>query len=364
MAEGTEPIKITSSDLTSQRVEEFVAQQQAGRQGMAVGALPPPTPFWLSPIFYLGLAGALGALSGWGIIEPFFDDGERTAGHLVAAMLFFPTIGGLIGLFIGAAEGIVSRNLAKGALGGVIGLGVGFAGGFLSAIVAGFVYGLIHIIGAISGLINPHEVQRVGLRGTAFLLQVMARSMAWAAAGVTVGLGQGIAMKSSKMVWTGLLGGTLGGAIGGLFFDPVNRILAGPMLDKYVEPSRAIGVMCVGLMAGMFVGLVEHFAKEAWLLMAAGPLAGKQFVLYKNPTTLGSSPKCDVYLFKDPEIEPRHAQIHKVGVHYELEDCGSAAGGYVNNIPIKRQRLQDGDRIVLGKTVFQYSERAKEKAGA
>ncbi len=365
MADEAGPIKITTGDLSSPKVEEFVAQQQAGRQGIGVGALPPPTPFWLSPVFYLGIAGMIGAFAGWAIIEPYFSDGEdEGASELLANLLFFPAIGGLIGLFIGAAEGIVARNLVKGFLGGAIGLGVGFVGGFVSFFAASLVYGLLLGIGGAAGLIDPHEIQRVGFRGATLLLLVTARSLAWAIAGLTVALGQGIAMKSGKMVWTGLLGGTLGGAIGGLFFDPVNRVLAGPMLDKYAEPSRAIGVMCVGLMAGVFVGLVEHFAKEAWLLMVAGPLAGKQFVLYKNPTTLGSSPKCDVYLFKDPEIEPRHAQIHKVGVSYEIEDCGSSAGVYVNNIPIKRQRLQDGDRIVLGQTAFQYSERAKEKTGA
>jgi len=363
--DGSDPIKITTGDLTSPKVEEFVAQQQAGRQGIGVGALPPPTPFWLSPVFYLGIAGMVGAFTGWALIEPFTVDGDaETTGEAIADYLFFATVAGTLGLFIGAAEGIVSRNLVKGLLGGVIGLGVGFVGGFLSEQVANIAYGLIQVLGFATGLMDAREIQRVGFRGMTLLLLVFARSIGWAIAGVTVALGQGIAMRSGKMVWTGVLGGMLGGAIGGLFFDPVNRILAGPMLDRYAEPSRAIGVACVGLMAGVFVGLVEHFAKEAWLLMVAGPLAGKQFVLYKNPTTLGSSPKCDVYLFKDPEIEPRHAQIHKVGVSYEIEDCGSAAGVYVNNIPVKRQRLQDGDRIVLGQTAFQYSERAKEKAGA
>lgn len=94
-----------------------------------------------------------------------------------------------------------------------------------------------------------------------------------------------------------------------------------------------------------------------------GPLAGRQFVLYKNPRTLGSSPKCDVYLFKDAARKPRHAP-HKVVVYDEINCSGSTSGVYVNDVPVKRQRLQDGDRVALGQTVFQCSERAKEEAGA
>ena len=49
------------------------------------------------------------------------------------------------------------------------------------------------------------------------------------------------------------------------------------------------------------------------LLMKAAPLSGKQFVVHRNPTVLGSAPKADVYLFKDESVEPRHALIHDRG---------------------------------------------------
>jgi hypothetical protein len=360
--EDKEVIRISAHDLADPRVDDIVAQQQAGRMLGLGRQAAPATPFWLTPTFYLAVAGALGAFCGWGMIEPFFVDGDdETSGNVAATVLFFPTIGGMIGLFIGATEGMMSRNLVKGLLGGGIGLAVGFAGGFVSMFAANIIMTLMVTVGAGVTGVTEAQIEARGIRGAFFLSLVMARSLAWAVAGLTVGLGQGIAMRSGKLVTNGLLGGMLGGAVGGLFFDPVCRVLAGPKLDEFGEPSRAIGVTCVGAMAGLFVGLVEHFAKEAWLLMVAGPLAGKQFVVYKNPTSLGSSPKCDVYLFKDPAIEPRHALIHKVGVHYEIEDCGSSAGTRVNDGPVKRQRLQDGDRIQLGDTLFLYSERARER---
>ena len=76
----------------------------------------------------------------------------------------------------------------------------------------------------------------------------------------------------------------------------------------------------IGLSVGLFVGLVEGWTKTAWLLMRAGPLAGKQFVMFRDTTVLGSSPKAEVYLFKDEAIEPRHALIYNRGGRFEIED--------------------------------------------
>jgi pSer/pThr/pTyr-binding forkhead associated (FHA) protein len=91
--------------------------------------------------------------------------------------------------------------------------------------------------------------------------------------------------------------------------------------------------------------------------MRKGPLAGKQFILFKDTTVLGSSPKAEVYLFKDDAIEPRHAVIYNRGGRFELEDCRTPDGTYINGIPVKRQVLRAGDQIVLGKTVLEFSLR-------
>ena len=119
--------------------------------------------------------------------------------------------------------------------------------------------------------------------------------------------------------------------------------------------GRGIGFTIIGLFVGLFVGIVEQWTKSAWLMMKAGPLAGKQFVVFRNPTVLGSSPKADIYLFKDEAIEPRHALIHDRGGRYEIEDMKSADGTYVNGIPVQRQILRAGDQIVLGKTVLEFA---------
>jgi pSer/pThr/pTyr-binding forkhead associated (FHA) protein len=95
--------------------------------------------------------------------------------------------------------------------------------------------------------------------------------------------------------------------------------------------------------------------------MKHGPLAGKQFVLHRDSTVLGSSPRCEIYLFKDPAIEPRHAIIHNRGGRFEIEDCDSPDGTWVNDRRVSgRTWLQSGDEIVLGQTVLEFSLRDTE----
>jgi hypothetical protein len=182
---------------------------------------------------------------------------------------------------------------------------------------------------------------------------MMGRAAAWSIAAIPAGMGQGIALRERKVILNGVVGAVLGGLVGGLLFDPISMLLTSA--DGQAIYSRAVGFAAIGCFVGLFVGLVEGWTKTAWLLMRKGPLAGKQFILFKDTTVLGSSPKADVYLFKDDAIEPRHAQIINRGGRFEIEDCNTPDGTYVNGIPVTSKILQPGDQIVLGKTVLEFS---------
>jgi hypothetical protein len=151
----------------------------------------------------------------------------------------------------------------------------------------------------------------------------------------------------------------LGGLLGGLLFDPIAMIFT--TADGQAATSRAVGFAAIGCLVGLFVGLVEGWTKTAWLMMKKGPLAGKQFIMFKDTTLLGSVPKADIYLFKDDAIEPKHALIYNRGGTFEIEDCHTTDGTYVNGIPITRHRLQHGDQIVMGKTVLEFSVRETDR---
>jgi pSer/pThr/pTyr-binding forkhead associated (FHA) protein len=110
----------------------------------------------------------------------------------------------------------------------------------------------------------------------------------------------------------------------------------------------------VGLATGVGMGLVESALKDRWLYVVAGPLAGKQFILYKSETSIGSRQESDIYLFKDPNILPRHAVISISGARVMLHAEGSVLWA---GQPVHSRVLQDGDLLQLGRYAFRYKEK-------
>jgi hypothetical protein len=240
------------------------------------------------------------------------------------------------------------RNLSRASLCGVVGLGVGFGGGLIAIFAGGFIFAIMLMIAV---QFWDHPRPNAMPTGFALVVLMMGRAAAWAVAAIPAGLGQGLALREKKVILNGIVGGVMGGLLGGFLFDPIALLLQNA---ERATVSRGIGLTIIGISVGLFVGLVEGWTKTAWLLMRAGPLAGKQFVLFRDTTVLGSSPKAEVYLFKDEAIEPRHALIYNRGGRFEIEDCNTRDGTYVNGVPIRRQTLNHGDQVVLGKTVLEF----------
>jgi hypothetical protein len=299
--------------------------------------------------FYLALCSMIGALVGWAPVEPFFSDNSLHELE-IADVLMFPIVTASIGLFLGAAEGLFCRNPGRAAKCGAVGLGIGILGGLVAWLPSEMIYGIgVQMAAQLSGDMGPDDMPT----GLGLFALMVGRAAAWSLAAIPAGMGQGVALRERKVILNGIVGAMLGGLVGGLLFDPIYLLL--PKIGDEAILSRAVGFAVIGGFVGLFVGLVEGWTKTAWLLMQKGPLAGKQFILYKDTTVLGSSPKADVYLFKDGAIEPRHALITNRAGRFEIEDSGTPDGTYVNGIPITQARLNDGDQIVLGSTVLEFS---------
>jgi hypothetical protein len=159
-----------------------------------------------------------------------------------AGFLLFPLIAGFIGLFIGAIDGMICRLPRRALLGGGIGLIVGFTGGFISAIVSGIIYMPFNHFASQEFDITTEKLSTFG-----FVLQVLGRTLAWAVAGMAMGLGQGAALRSKRLLLYGFLGGTLGGMIGGLLFDPINLLLFVSEIPQ-ADLSRLVVFMVIGLL--------------------------------------------------------------------------------------------------------------------
>lgn len=299
-----------------------------------------------------------------GAIRPTQRGGSYgSLGGSYLILLLFPMTAALIAFALLFAEGLTTRNYLRM-------IERSLLGSFLAALFAGLAFIPAAVFMMIGKAVMNAEVRHHSdelmvtareISGTSFVLFLICRSMAWACIGAATGLGMNLVRSTKTQLRNSTVGGALGGAFGGIFFDPIDRwIKVSPFAGS--EMSRLVGLLMVGAAIGLFVALVERLAREAWLRVRTGPLAGKSFILYKTPTIIGNAPASDVYLYKDAEIDPSHAAIHRVGTTYEIEDLGSRMGTEVTGTKIRRKRLASGDQVVIGSTILDFEERQKRTA--
>lgn len=77
---------------------------------------------------------------------------------------------------------------------------------------------------------------------------------------------------------------------------------------------------------------------------------GRVIVLTQRHVVLGRAQECDVRL-ADGNVSRRHAELRQEDATYWLVDLGSTNGTLLNDEPVQRAKLSDGDRITLGETV-------------
>jgi len=295
--------------------------------------------------------------------------GAESRGQLESPLwplvLLFPLTAALIAFGLLFSEGLTTRNWIRMTERSLLGsfLAALFAG--LAIIPAGLILQISdHVLASeVAGHPDALVVTVKEVGAVSFLVFTACRSAAWACIGAATGLGMNLVRSTRTQLRNSVVGGALGGALGGLFFDPIDRFF-GASLFAGAWASRLVGLLAVGLSIGIFVALVERLARDAWLRVRTGPLAGKSFILYKTPTIVGNSPQSDVYLYKDAEIDPSHASIHRIGTTYEIEDMGTRMGTSVGGSKIRRRRLVSGDQIVIGSTILDFEERQKRTPGA
>jgi len=291
--------------------------------------------FLLQGWFYLGAAGLLGALFGWGLCEPGFVDDVMA--HRWGNFLMFPAIVTFMCIGYGVSESLVERSVLKAVLRGLLALPLGVVLGFIFEFVANIIYSL--------GLNVCAQAGVQSFRNPAVWI---VRGIGWTVFGVAGGTVYGLVGQSMKKAKYGIIGGLIGAGVGGMIFDPII------MAVHRASLSRAVGFALFGAATGAAMGWVESALKDRWLYVTSGPLAGKQFILYKSLTTIGSEQKSDIYLFKDPSILGQHAAIAISGSRVQLKALGTS---YVMGSPVTTRVLQDGDLLQIGRYAFRYKER-------
>ena len=356
MSDQQQPLRVTLEELADAARSEPTALVSAAEQPAVVSTgansygninATPDAPtvlhekssILLQAWFYLGLAGLLGALAGWGIAEPGFIDGSRDA-HRWGNVWMIPLLVTLMCVGFAVAESIVERSTKKALIRGGLALPLGVVLGFIFSGLANVFYSIGLNICAEAGVRSYHNPA-----------VWIARGIAWMVLGVAGGVVYGIIGQSMKKTGYGALGGAIGAAVGGTIFDPIS------FATHAGATSRGVGFGLLGMATGIAIGLVESALKDRWLYVTAGPLAGKQFILYKPQTSVGSSQNCDIYLFKDPEILPQHAMLELKGSKTHLITHGAA---YISGQPVRGTRvLESGTIMQLGRYAFRYQERQR-----
>ncbi len=243
-------------------------------------------------------------------------------------------LGLLIGLGLAVAEPIVGHNEKSAVIRGFIGAMLGAIGGYICSL---FINDIYHFFGG-------------GQSTSSFMKQMFARGIGWSILGAFLAIAPGIAMRNLKKFLLGLVGGAIGGLLGGILFDPICQLTGSDI------PARCVNILGLGVGAAVATALLEEAAKHGWLKVATGVITGKQFILYRNPTVIGSSPKAEIYLFKDPTVAPRHAAINGIGGEFLLTALNGATV-LLNGKPVQQQRLRNGDQIRVGNTIFLFGSR-------
>jgi hypothetical protein len=252
-----------------------------------------------------------------------------------ATLLAFAAAGLLIAAALASADRVIERDIRGALTDGAI-AGVGGA-----AIGAGIAVLLPAIESALVGRGNDSSAARV-----------LGHIAVFALFGAGVGAIPGLVERNGRRAGAGVVGGLVGGALGGLLVEPASRHLGG-------EPAaHVVAFALIGAFIGLTTGWFEDAAKQGWLRVASGLIAGKQFILYRNPTFVGSAPMSHIYLFRDPQVGRRHAAIFHVVGGYEIENLPLGGPTLVNGQPVSRVRLRRGDRIAIGRTTLVFDEKA------
>lgn len=354
-------IIITNDDLKDPSIDDMINLQRSAMPQGSDKVEDIKTPFYFNPIFYYCLATTLGALAVWGATEPSYTDSEDNSTQIpiISSYLLFGPVAGMLSMAIGIVYGAVNRNWKQALYCGVVGLGVGLGATILTTFVATILFNITCNVAESMVSIPPGGFKEgeFPLKGMAFFTYMCGRGIAWSIISMGAGLGLGVALKSKQLLLNGFVGGLIGGLLGGLFFDPIIRFITPGTTDAWL--SRCVGILAVGSFVGLFIGFFENLSKEAWFQMLKGPLAGKNFILFKNHMRIGSSPKSDIYLFKDPDVAPQHASILRSGSRYIIQDDKSEKGVFVNGKPIEKYVLQPSDTVTIGETVLRYQEKRR-----
>jgi diguanylate cyclase (GGDEF)-like protein len=89
------------------------------------------------------------------------------------------------------------------------------------------------------------------------------------------------------------------------------------------------------------------------LIYPPGPDMGRRFLLDRAELVLGRGTDCDIQVDRD-SVSRRHARVYRDDNNWLVEDLGSTNGSYVNDNPVTKAPLRDGDFLKIGAAIFKF----------
>lgn len=287
------------------------------------------------------IAGTVGAALGWWLNHSVIDRPLIENG--VLAVTVSPIVGFLLAAWPDLTAGAVRSGLRRGAIGAIAGLVAAIA----AVAVADRIFDDVRMDS--SGDLTS-DVEKLKL----------ALWLGWVILGTLVGFGLGITSGLRKVV-NGAIGGFVGGVIGGfIYVQTIDERTLRIAEDADGFASRfgpqLISILATTVSVCLAIGIAERVARQAWLRVTRGPLAGKEYILYRDSTVIGSAGTCDVVLAKDATVAPRHASIERRNGTARVRSEG-AQPVFVNGAPVRDAPLRSGDVIGVASFELTYEER-------
>lgn len=266
-----------------------------------------------------------------------FNEDEDALGDALAAVtrtstaIWSAIIALFIGLFLGIGEGVFYGSAEKAVKYALIGAGVSL------------------VIGAVSGYLAQWMYAELLGEDPAAFTAAFVRGLGWALIGLGIGAAVGLIKPEIKRILFCALGGVAGGFVGGFLFNYICEVIPNDVV------ARGVAIVIMGTLIGIGVGLLEQFAKQAWLKVIRGEFEGKEYLVFAGTTSIGNNGKNTIVLFKDKLVGPHHCDIKLEGSKYVLIDCGTPMGTVVNGRRTARHVLRQGDAIAIGNSVLVFN---------
>src|SRR5262249_7449424 len=84
-----------------------------------------------------------------------------------------------------------------------------------------------------------------------------------------------------------------------------------------------------------------------------GPGMGTRYPLSDASIVLGRGPDCHIQI-EEQSVSRRHVRVEPAGDGYSAFDLQSTNGTFVNEESVANARLQDGDYLRAGNTIFRF----------